>query len=160
MQGSGSASASSSCRAADYSAAWDAARQQKRQRCQVPASPALSLARLLRAEGSRVPLGVSGRYLRDSRAIGWCDRRVRFGGAFECIAAEYGGRVLDEAVLSGSEKFAHGERSFNFTLAFPCVCGLGLGGIHSWWLGAVVWNLPGWIVSAAGVLFGFWGQFR
>nr|CAB3459785.1 unnamed protein product [Digitaria exilis] len=32
MQGSGSASAS--CRAADYSAAWDAAQQQKRQRCQ------------------------------------------------------------------------------------------------------------------------------
>ncbi|WVZ97128.1 hypothetical protein U9M48_042684 [Paspalum notatum var. saurae] len=35
MQGSGSAAASSSsCRAADYSAAWDAAQQQKRQRCQ------------------------------------------------------------------------------------------------------------------------------
>jgi len=38
MQGSGSASASSSCRAADYSAAWDAARQQKRQRCQESSS--------------------------------------------------------------------------------------------------------------------------
>jgi len=33
MQGSGSA-ASSSCRAADYSAGWDSAQQQKRQRCQ------------------------------------------------------------------------------------------------------------------------------
>ncbi|KAK8456844.1 hypothetical protein SEVIR_3G084100v4 [Setaria viridis] len=34
MQGTGSAASSSSCRAADYSAAWDAAQQQKRQRCQ------------------------------------------------------------------------------------------------------------------------------
>jgi hypothetical protein len=38
MQGSGSA-ASSSCRAADYSAGWDSAQQQKRQRCQVTPSP-------------------------------------------------------------------------------------------------------------------------
>lgn len=159
MQGTGSAASSSSCRAADYSAAWDAAQQQKRQRCQVPTRPpSLSQARLLRAGNSLVPLAVSRRYLRDSPAIGWCDRRVRFRGLSSTLLRQSMVRGFCLKLCSLGRRNSLMVRDRLILPLFPCVCGLlGFGGIRVHCLGAVVWGFTRMDRIGRRVLSGFGG---